>query len=77
MVLPIHLRGLSRNYPLLDKEKKTGISKLTSKRATLLDYSDEGLALQAELSSAPLEGFATHAVDASINEFMKDAKSDV
>ena len=53
------------------------MSKLTSKRATLLDYSDEGLALQAELSSAPLEGFATHAVDASINEFMKDAKSDV
>jgi len=39
---------------------------LTSKEATLLDYSEEGLALQSELSSAPLEGFATHAVDASI-----------
>ena len=50
---------------------------MTSKRATLLDYSDEGLALQAEMSSAPLEGFATHAVDASINEFMTEAKSEV
>ena len=50
---------------------------MTSKRATLLDYSDEGLALQAEMSSAPLEGFATHAVDASISEFMKEAKSEV
>jgi len=50
---------------------------LTSKEATLLDYSEEGLALQSELSSAPLEGFATHAVDASINEFMKEAKNEV
>ena len=50
---------------------------MTSKRATLLDYSEEGLALQAEMSSAPLEGFATHAVDASINEFMKEAKNEV
>jgi len=50
---------------------------LTSKEATLLDYSEEGLALQAELSSAPLEGFATHTVDADINEFMKEAKNEV
>ena len=50
---------------------------MTSKEATLLDYSEEGLALLSQLSSAPLEGFATHAVDASINEFMKDAKNEV
>jgi len=50
---------------------------LTSKEATLLDYSEEGLALLYQLSNAPLEGFATHAVDASINEFMKDAKNEV
>ena len=50
---------------------------MTSKEATLLDYSEEGLALLSQLSNAPLEGFATHAVDASINEFMKDAKNEV
>jgi len=50
---------------------------LASKEATLLDYSEEGLALLSQLSNAPLEGFATHAVDASINEFMKDAKNEV
>jgi len=50
---------------------------LTSKEATLLDYSKEGRALLTQLSSAPLEGFATHAVDASIAEFMKDAKNEV
>jgi len=50
---------------------------LTSKEATLLDYSEEGLALLSQLSNAPLEGFATHAVDASITEFMKDAKNEV
>jgi len=50
---------------------------LTSKEATLLDYSEEGLALLSQLSNAPLEGFATHTVDASINEFMKDAKNEV
>jgi len=50
---------------------------LTSKEATLLDYSEEGRALLTQLSSAPLEGFATHAVDASIAEFMKDAKNEV
>jgi len=50
---------------------------LTSKEATLLDYSVEGLAILSQLSNAPLEGFATHAVDASINEFMKDAKNEV
>jgi len=50
---------------------------LASKEATLLDYSKEGRALLTQLSSAPLEGFATHAVDASIAEFMKDAKNEV
>ena len=50
---------------------------MASKEATLLDYSDEGRALLSQQSSAPLEGFATHAVDASINEFMKDAKNEV
>ena len=50
---------------------------MTSKEATLLDYSEEGRALLTQLSSAPLEGFATHAVDVSIAEFMKDAKNEV
>jgi len=50
---------------------------LTSKEATLLDYSEEGRALLSQQSSVPLEGFATHAVDASIAEFMKDAKNEV
>jgi len=50
---------------------------LTSKEATLLDYSEEGRAIQSQLSSAPLEGFATYAVDASIDEFMKNAKNEI
>ena len=50
---------------------------MASKEATLLDYSEEGRALLSQQSSAPLEGFATHAVDASITEFMKDAKNEV
>jgi len=50
---------------------------LTPKEATLLDYSEEGRALLTQQSSAPLEGFATHTVDASIAEFMKDAKNEV
>jgi len=50
---------------------------LTSKEATLLDYSEEGRALLYQQSSAPLEGFATYAVDTSIAEFMKDAKNEV
>ena len=50
---------------------------MTSKEATLLDYSEEGRALQSQQSSVPLEGFATHTVDASIAEFMKDAKNEV
>jgi len=48
---------------------------LTSKEATLLDYSKEGRALLSQQSSVPLEGFATHTVDTSIAEFMKDAKN--
>ena len=47
------------------------------KGANLLEYSDEGRDILSKLSSAPLEGFATHAVDASINEFMKDATTTV
>ena len=50
---------------------------MTSKEATLLDYSEEGRALLSQQSSVPLEGFATHAVDASIAEFMNDAKNEV
>ena len=50
---------------------------MTSKEATLLDYSEEGRALLSQQSSAPLEGFATYAVDTSIAEFMKDAKNEV
>jgi len=50
---------------------------LTPKEATLLDYSEEGRALLTQQSSVPLEGFATHTVDASIAEFMKDAKNEV
>ena len=50
---------------------------MTSKEATLLDYSEEGRAIQSQLSSAPLEGFATYAVDASIDEFMKNAKNEI
>ena len=50
---------------------------MTSKEATLLEYSEEGRALLSQQSSAPLEGFATHTVDASIAEFMKDAKNEV
>ena len=69
-------RSFHNNLPFLKGDKKIR-SKLTSKEATLLDYSEEGLALLSQLSNAPLEGFATHAVDASINEFMKDAKNEV
>jgi len=47
------------------------------KGANLLEYSDEGRDILSKLSSAPLEGFATHAVDASISEFMKDATTSV
>ena len=50
---------------------------MTPKEATLLDYSEEGRTLLSQQSSAPLEGFATHTVDASITEFMKDAKNEV
>ncbi len=69
-------RSFHNNLPFLKGDKKIR-SKLTSKEATLLDYSEEGLALLSQISNAPLEGFATHAVDASINEFMKDAKNEV
>ena len=70
-------RGLFHNHLLFLKGNKKIRSKLTSKEATLLDYSEEGRALQSQQSSVPLEGFATHAVDASIAEFMKDAKNEV
>ena len=61
---PIHLRGLFHNHLLFLKENKKASTKLTSKEATLLDYSEEGRALQSQQSSVPLEGFATHTVDA-------------
>ena len=47
------------------------------KGANLLEYSDEGRDILSKLSSAPLEGFAIHAVDVSISEFMKDATTSV
>ena len=47
------------------------------KGANLLEYSEEGRDILSKFSSAPLEGFATHAVDASITEFMKDAETTV
>ena len=47
------------------------------KGANLLEYSDEGRDILAKLSSSPLEGFAIHAVDASISESMKDATTTV
>ena len=47
------------------------------KGANLLEYSEEGRDILSKFSSAPLEGFATHAVDASITEFMKDANTTV
>jgi len=50
---------------------------LTSKEATLLDYSIDVRGLLSQQSSAPLEGFATHAVDTSMAEVMKDAKNEV
>ena len=65
------------NNPLFLKGGKKIRSKLTSKETTLLDYSEEGLALQSQQSNTPLEGFATHTVDASISEFMKDSTTAV
>ena len=47
------------------------------KGANLLEYSDEGRDILSKLSSAPLEGFATHAVDTSISEFMQDSTTAV
>ena len=47
------------------------------KGANLLEYSDEGRDILSKLSSAPLEGFAIHAVYASITEFMIDATTTV
>ena len=73
----IYHRRLYHNHPSLLKQNKKANAKLTSKEATLLDYSEEGRALLSQQSSVPLEGFATHAVDASIAEFMKYAKNEV
>ena len=47
------------------------------KGANLLEYSEEGRNILSKFSNAPLEGFATHAVDASISEFMKDSTTAV
>jgi hypothetical protein len=70
-------RRLSRNYPDHNKGNQSKITKMPPKGANLLEYSDEGRDILSKLSSAPLEGFATHTVDASINEFMKDATTTV
>ena len=47
------------------------------KGANLLEYSEEGRNILSKFSNSPLEGFATHAVDVSISEFMKDADTTV
>ena len=47
------------------------------KGANLLEYSEQGRNILSKFSSAPLEGFATHSVDVSISEFMKDSKTTV
>ena len=73
----IHLRGLSHNHHVLLKDKQIKKTKMPPKGANLLEYSDEGRDILSKLSSAPLEGFAIHAVDASITEFMKDATTTV
>ena len=70
-------RRLSRNYPDNNKGGQSKITKMPPKGANLLEYSEEGRNILSKLSSAPLEGFATHTVDASINEFMKDATTTV
>jgi len=70
-------RRLSCNYPDHNKAKQSKITKMPPKGANLLEYSDEGRNILSKLSSAPLEGFATHTVDTSINEFMKDATTTV
>ena len=70
-------KRLSCNYPDHNKAKQSKITKMPPKGANLLEYSDEGRNILSKLSSAPLEGFATHTVDASINEFMKDATTTV
>ena len=45
--------------------------------ANLLEYSEQGRDILSKFSSAPLEGFATHSVDVSISEFMKDSNTTV
>ena len=47
------------------------------KGANLLEYSEQGRNILSKFSSAPLEGFATHSVDVSISEFMKDSNTTV
>ena len=47
------------------------------KGTNLLEYSEQGRDILSKFSSAPLEGFATHSVDVSISEFMKDSNTTV
>ena len=47
------------------------------KGANLLEYSEQGRNILSKFSSAPLEGFATHSVDVSISEFMRDSNTTV
>ena len=57
---------LFHNNHVLLKDRQSKKTKLPPKGANLLEYSEEGRDILSKLSSAPLEGFATHAVDASI-----------
>ena len=68
---------LSRNHPILLKDKQNKITKMPPKGANLLEYSEQGRDILSKFSSAPLEGFATHSVDVSISEFMKDSNTTV
>ena len=73
----LYVSWLSHNHHVLLKDKQSKKTKMPPKGANLLEYSDEGRDILSKLSSAPLEGFATHAVNASISEFMKDATTTV
>ena len=68
---------LSRNHPILLKDKQNKITKMPPKGANLLEYSEQGRDILSKFSSAPLEGFATHSVDVSISEFMKNSNTAV
>ena len=70
-------RRLSHNHLDHNKHRQNKITKMPPKGANLLEYSEEGRDILSKFSSAPLEGFATHSVDVSITEFMKDSTTTV